>query len=184
MTEIQRGFFEGEGAQLLAEIKQEHGELMQMAEQWIDKVYRVAAKVQEAWERGRKRHYKLKAHFYQSLEIMSGIDERTLQFYCQVLENKPVIEAARAKGQIINKKAVQLLICKPRKTKTPDDGWKEEHGGFNRTYPSGRLYAIHPTGKAENPWRMTGDDIPEVNWIETGEGVEFISMRHSLVRHR
>ena len=71
--------------------------------------------------------------------------------------------------QIGYKKAIQM-VREQAKLLTyvrQDDGWREEHGGFNRTYPSGRFYAVHPTTFDAKPcWMLNGDDIPEKEWID------------------
>jgi thiol-disulfide isomerase/thioredoxin len=71
--------------------------------------------------------------------------------------------------QIGYKKAIQMVREQAKLlTYVPtDDGWKEEHGGFNRAYPSGRYYAIHPKTIDGTPcWVLMGDDIPEQEWID------------------
>ena len=48
-----------------------------------------------------------------------------------------------------------------------NDGWTEEHGGFTRTYPSGRIYVVHPeTNDGKRCWMLTGENIPETEGID------------------
>ena len=66
------------------------------------------------------------------------------------------------------KRAIQL-VREQAKLLTyvpPDDGWKEKSGGFNRTYESGRHYAIHPATIDDKRCWMLNGDLPEEELID------------------
>jgi len=151
MTDLQRGFFMGEGAQLLCEIKQGDCNIRGALCQVVDMIYAEADRIEQGWEKGQK-HYRNKTEYMESLAVVSEIGERTLYWYLQVKNKKPAIEEERAKGRVLNQKALRAICCTPKPPTKPaagpvDDGWTEKDG-------------VHSKGWLQFQWSAEDNGYP------------------------